>query len=215
MTPIAILGGGEHAQVVAEAILRRRDLWDLIGFTDPARDGHALTKMNIRYLGDDEACMASGRPPGFTVILGLGSLLDPGKRTVIAQRFDDARVPFATVVHPNACVSPTARLQEGVFVAPGAVVNANAAIGAHVILNTGSIVEHDVTVGAFSHVAPGAVIGGGTRIGSHTRIGLGARVRDHVAVGSRVVVAMGAVVIGDVPEGETVFGVPARPRRSA
>ena len=39
ITPIVILGGGEHAQVVAEAIRSRPDLWELVGFTDPATSG--------------------------------------------------------------------------------------------------------------------------------------------------------------------------------
>lgn len=214
MTPIVIVGGGEHAQVIAEAILGRRDLWELVGFTDPSREGHALARMNIPYLGGDEACMTPPRRPSLTVILGLGSLQDPEKRAVIARRFGDARLPFATVVHASACVSPTARLNEGAFVAAGAIINAQANIGAHAIINTGSVVEHDVDVGDFAHVAPRAALGGGARIGYQTRVGLGACIRDHVVVGSRVIVGMGAVVVNDVPDGQTVMGVPARPRRT-
>ncbi|NVB78331.1 MAG: hypothetical protein HOV81_08050, partial [Kofleriaceae bacterium] len=43
-------------------------------------------------------------------------------------------------------------------------------------------------------------------------IGLGARVRDHISIGTRATVGMGAVVVGDVGDGETVVGVPARRR---
>jgi acetyltransferase EpsM len=215
LTPIVILGGGEHAQVIAEAILGRRDLWKLVGFTDPSPEGHALARMNISYLGSDEAWMTLPRRPSLTVILGLGSLLDPEKRTVIARRFRDAELLFATVVHARACVSPTARLKEGVFVAAGAIINAQATIGAHAIINTGAVVEHDVEVGDFAHVAPRAAIGGGARIGYQTRVGLGASIRDHVVIGSRVTVGMGAVVVNDVPDGQTVMGIPARRKRIA
>ena len=143
--------------------------------------------------------------------IGIGSVLS--RQRVAAT--DAGLEPWATVIHPQAVVSPEAQVCEGAYVGPCAVVNMGAVVGRHCIVNSGAVVEHDVLLGDFVNVNPGAVIGGGAHIGAGTVLGLGSRVRDHVRVGQGVTVAMGAVVVRDVPDGVTVMGCPARERPCA
>ena len=194
MPDLILIGGGEHARVVAEAASAN----GLVIRGCIARDA----PVGFTWLGDDDALNhIDWNTAG--AILGVG-------RISVRQRLAAAPVrAWTTVVHPRAWVSPSALLGQGVFVGAGSVINANARISDHAIINSGAIVEHDVVVGALSHVAPGAVIGGGTVIGTGVFIGLGARLRDHIRLGNGCTVAMGAVVIRDVDAHLTVKGHPA------
>lgn len=212
--PLVIVGGGEHARVVADAARSRPDQWRLAGFTDP--DGDLAPGPDLPYLGDDRtfsARLATMRPEDRpALILGFGGPLGQRRRTAATFGPDAS---WATVIHASAWVSPSAEIGPGAVVMAGVAVNAGARIGAHAIVNTHAVVEHDVRLGAGSHVAPGAIVGGGSTIGEEAMIGLGAAVRDHVSLGDRVVVGMGAVVVADLADDVTVMGVPARVRASA
>jgi acetyltransferase EpsM len=210
--PLVIVGGGEHARVVADAARSRPDLWQLTGFTDPAGNA-AGAGMGLVHLGDDAAFVTDlaatpviARP---ALVLGFGAPLAARRRAAVAF---GSEADWATVVHGSAWVSPSAVIEPGAVVLAGAIVNAGARVGAHAIVNSGAVVEHDVIVGPGAHLGPGVVVGGGARIGDESMIGLGAAVRDHISIGRRTVVGMGAVVVADVADDTTVVGVPARAR---
>ncbi len=118
---------------------------------------------------------------------------------------------LATIVHPAAVLSPTARVGGGSFVAAGAVVNAETNIGEGVIINTGASVDHDCTIEPYAHVAPGARLCGGIRVGARALIGAGAVLIPGVSVGADAVVGAGSVVLKEVPPGAKVAGCPAAP----
>lgn len=209
---LVIVGGGEHARVVADAARSRPDLWHLTGFTDPAVDA-AGAGIGLVHLGDDDAFATDlATTPGGdrpALVLGFGARLDARRRAAITF---GAEADWATVVHATAWVSPSAVIEPGAVVLAGAIVNAGARVGAHAIVNSGAIVEHDVVVGPGAHLGPGVVVGGATRIGEEAMIGLGAALRDHISIGRRTVIGMGAVVVADVGDDMTVVGVPAHAR---
>jgi sugar O-acyltransferase (sialic acid O-acetyltransferase NeuD family) len=117
---------------------------------------------------------------------------------------------LATIVHPQASVSPHAHLGEGSFVAARAVVAPGARLGACVIVNHGAVVDHDVQVGAFSHIAPLAALGGNARIGQRVLVGAGANVLPGVELGDDLVVGAGSVVREHLEPAGVYAGVPAR-----
>src|SRR6266851_4417262 len=172
---LIVIGGGEHARVVIEAALSRPDLWKLLGFTDPNPREGSLQRLGVAHLGGDEGYS----PFRFTswFVLGVGGVgVSAVRRNVISQ-YEEAGSRWATVVHANAIVSPTASIGPGTVVFAGAVVNSGAVIGEHCVINSGAIIEHDARLGAFTQVGPGAAVGGGTQIGAGSYLGLGCRVR--------------------------------------
>lgn len=199
---LTLLGGGAHAMVVAESALAAG--LRLAGFLDDDTDAQiGGLAPRLGTLGEYERITSEGRP----YIIALG---DVALRGWLVRRL---RAPGANVIHPSAVVSPTARVEGGVFIGPNAVVHSRAAIGAHAILNSACIVEHDCVIGENSHIAPGAVLGGNARVGAGSLIGLGSRLLPGARVGSRSVVGAGAVVTHIVGDDATVFGVPAREKK--
>jgi acetyltransferase EpsM len=203
--PLCLIGGGEHARVVAEAATLAG--LAVVGWWGPE------AASTLPRLGDDRRLAAElERWQGHGFHLALSGQPRDGVRRRLADQHRALR--WTTVVHPTAFVSPSAQLGAGVFVGPRAVIHAGARLGDHALINSAVVVEHDVEVGAGARLAPGAVCGGGARIGAWAFCGLGCAIRDHVTVGDGAMVGMGAVVVGDVAPGTTVVGNPARAGRA-
>jgi UDP-perosamine 4-acetyltransferase len=211
MTRLILIGGGDHARVVADSV-RRTSGVTILGYLDNERSSLA-DAMGLSYLGDDSAFLRQYRDteeaerPSLFIAVGNAAA---NLRREIVGRFAIAHATWATLADPTSAISEYAVLGQGVFVGAHAVISAGATVGDHAIINTGSVVEHDSVIGAFAHIAPGAILGGGVEIGEDTLVGLGAAVRDHVRVGANTIVGMGAAVVSDVPPGSIVAGVPAR-----
>lgn len=208
---IVVVGGGEHAGVVIDAIRSQPDAWSLLGFVDPRPCDALARRFSLTRLGDDSD--GSRLAGAADLVLGVGSIGVSSRRAQVVAAYGSAG--WAVVVHARAWVAPTAQLGAGTVVMAGAVVNAGAVVGAHCVVNTGAIVEHDCALGDFSQLGPAAVIGGGVTVGAGSYLGLGCRVRDHVTIGAGATIAMGAVVTTSVPDGAVVMGVPARERHGA
>lgn len=203
---LILIGGGEHARVIAEAVLSRAGEYELLGFVDP--DARApLADAHVRYLGSDAAL---GEFPDAAAILAFGALAGWRAREQAVSRLSTHVLRWGTVIHATAWVSPSAIVGDGTVVMAGAVVQTGARIGPHCVVNSGAVVEHDVVLGINVHVAPGAVIGGAVRIGGGCYVGLGARVRDHIEIGSGTTIGMGSVVVRSVGANMAVRGIPAR-----
>jgi sugar O-acyltransferase (sialic acid O-acetyltransferase NeuD family) len=142
-------------------------------------------------------------------------LISIGKNSARAARFQDALgqgLRPATLVHPSAIVSDSARIRGGTVVMPRVVINADADIGENCILNTAAVIEHDCRIGDHVHLSPGVLLAGGVTVGPLSHLGIGAVVLPGVHIGESVTVGAGAVVTKAVPDGATIVGVPAKPR---
>jgi len=201
VSPLHLIGAGEHARVVAEAA-------SLAGMV--VAGAWAPNGTGVTLLGDDAALARILTESSLSAVFHL-AFLGPPRTTVrrlAAERW--AHLPWASVIHPTAFVSPSAQLGAGVFIGPRAVVHAGAVLGTHAVINSAAVVEHDAQVGYGAHIAPGGLIGGGSLLGDWSMVGLGAAVRDHIKIGAGAVIGMGAVVVGEVPAGSTMLGPPAR-----
>jgi acetyltransferase EpsM len=204
---IVLIGGGEHARVLIEAVRSTSGAPEVIGFVDPEPCEETTRRLRVPRLGGEDILVDH---PGAVGVLGFAAPDARERRRETVRRLSPLLSGWATVIHAAAWVSPTATIGEGAVIMAGAVVQSGAMIGAHGIVNSGAVVEHDVVLGEHVHVAPGATLGGAVRVGAMAHIGLGAAVRDHISIGPGATVGMGAVVVRDVGPGVTVMGVPAR-----
>jgi len=200
------LGAGGHGRAVAD--LATACGWTVAGFTDrPGAD--------TKVLGGDDDLPALAR--SMTVdagVIGVGnSALQ--RRAELFDRLRESGLAIATLVHPRATLSSSARAGLGTVVFPGAVLGAGVTVGDNVVIYSGAVVEHDCRIADHAYIAPGAILSGAVVLEVGAFIGSGAVVVPGVTIGKDAVVGAGAVVVADVHAGETVVGVPARPRGSA
>jgi sugar O-acyltransferase (sialic acid O-acetyltransferase NeuD family) len=120
------------------------------------------------------------------------------------------RHPFGRLFHPQAYVSPNARILEGTVVLVRAVVQPGVNIGRHVIVNTGAIIEHHCKIDDYVQISPGAVLQGAIAVGQGTLIGPGVIIEKGVHVGQWCILAAGSVISTDVPDHSVVKGVPGK-----
>lgn len=210
MQHLIIIGGGEHARVVIEAARSAPQLWRVHGFVDPDPCDETQKRMELPWLGRDDALSGF---PNMAVVLGVGNTSVSDQRRNVVDRTGLPSGRWATIVHQNAWVSPTATLGSGTVVLAGAVINSGAKVGEHCVVNSCVCIEHDAVLGDFVQASPGSVVGGGATVGDNSYLGMGALIRDHIAIGRDTLVGMGAVVTKSCEDGSRLVGVPAKDMR--
>ena len=101
---IVVIGGGEHARVIIEAIRTGSAAQDVIGFVDPESCEETVRRLEVPRLGDEDALE---RHEGALGVLGFGSLEGRERRREAVRRLSPVLSGWASVVHPSAQVSPT------------------------------------------------------------------------------------------------------------
>lgn len=212
--PLIILGTSGLAREMAmlvEQINAQTHRWDVLGFiSEPGRKvGETLGIAPI--LGDDDWLLAQGFEAD--LVVGIGH---PRVKERVLARFLELgdRFTYPNLIHPRATLDfRRIELGRGNVITAGCVLTCDITIKDFNLFNLNTTVGHDAQVGSFNVFNPGVNVSGGVRIGDRILIGTGAQILENLTVGSDAVVGAGAVVTKDVPEGETVVGVPAKPLR--
>jgi len=201
---LAIFGAGGQARVAAQVVSRLAD-WQVACFVAPAPAVETFLGCPVV----DEAVFDPASVDGLHIAIGSNEI-----RAAIADRLEKTgvRTAFPTLVDPAAILAQDVTVGVGTLVMPGAVINASARIGAHGLINTGAIVEHECRLDDFVSVGPGSVLCGTVQVRERSAIGASATVLESLKVGVGCCVGACALVNRDVPDGQTVMGVPARPR---
>ncbi|QQB36598.1 acetyltransferase [Achromobacter deleyi] len=203
---VLIVGAGGHAKVVLDALLLMGGYSPVVIDDNPALDGTTLLHVGVRAPLDDSMF----RDQYFHIAIGSNIA-----RAKLFARFVRAGGKPLTIAHPTACISPHARIADGVFIAARAVVAPASRIESGVIVNHGAIIDHDCIVGQHAHIAPQASLAGGVQIGEQVMIGAGANILPGLKIDSRATVGAGAVLRNDVGPDSLWAGVPAVLRKAA
>lgn len=177
---LLVLGAGGHGKAVAEAALLSGE-WEKVLFVDDRwpelRESFGLPVVaNLAELPS-------------VVRQAAAAIAAVGNNDLRAQWISAiraAKLPLATVIHPRACVSASARIGVGTAIMAMAMVGVDVQIGEGAIVNAGAVIDHDASVGDLAHLGVGVKIAGGVRIGACAWLQAGC------SAGYRVMVADGA-----------------------
>jgi sugar O-acyltransferase (sialic acid O-acetyltransferase NeuD family) len=208
-TPISLVlvGGGGHASDVLQAIEAantRDESWRVLGILDDGEiDTRRFEGRGVRQIGSIDDI---GRVDA-SYVLCLGW---PWDREAVEARIGERAESAPPIVHPGADVGVGVELGRGAVVLGNAHVSPMVRMGLHSLVSYQASVGHDCVFGPYASVMPNSAVSGDVMGGSGVLVGSGAVVREGVSLGARVRVGAGAVVLNDVPDGDTVVGVPAR-----
>lgn len=177
--PLVLIGGGGHCTACID-VIEATGQWNILGILDLAsRVGEDV--LGHRIIGtDDQIRRLAADGASFLVCIGQIEAAEPRRRAY--ERIRAACGRLATIVSPNAYVSPSALLGEGTIVMHRALVNSSARVGDNVIINTFALVEHDASIGSHCHISTAAVVNGGVEVGAGSFIGSNAVVVQNAIV---------------------------------
>lgn len=198
----------------------------LLAASGLAREVLSTDQGDYRIVGilDDDALLRGEWIGGVEVLGGIDRAVDGdesllvcvgagrGRRKVV-DRLASLGVRadrYAIIVDSSVRVPESCVIGAGSILLSNVVLTADVVVGRHVVAMPHVTLTHDDVVGDFATLAAGVTLGGSVTVGAASYLGMNASVRQRVTVGAGVTIGMGAVVLGDVPDGETWAGVPAR-----
>lgn len=207
--PVIIVGAGGHGRVCAD--VAHASGREVAGFLDsnPA----AASELNgIPVVCSDFGGLLKSFPPrSIDIFIAIG---DNAKRLQLFEQAERLGYRIPSLIHPLACLSPSATIGNGTVVLAGCVINANTTVGPCCIVNTAASLDHDNNLGRAVQICPGVRAAGNVAFEDAAFIGTGAIVIPGRRVGTGAVVGAGSVVVRDVPNGARVVGNPARVMKS-
>jgi sugar O-acyltransferase (sialic acid O-acetyltransferase NeuD family) len=180
--------------------------FELIGFVDDTPEKQGEHPFGFKVFGRE----VFHKYPNAKVLAVPGSPTSFRSRKKIIDDLQLDKSRFATVVHPNASLSPFAVLGYNVLIMAGVVITANGKIGNHICILPNSVIHHDTIIGDYTLIGSNVTVAGHTTIGSMCYIGSGTSVINNVTIGDKSLVGMGTNVIRVLPENAKAVGNPAK-----
>lgn len=191
----------------ALAVIRSYALYDVVGFVDDAATLKGTEIDGVPVVGPIDA--VTGYPEAqLLVCAGRGAV-----RERIVTRLDGLGVSstrYATVAHPSVEIPEDCTLGPGSIVLGGVVLTTAVTLGKHVVVMPNVTLTHDCILEDYATVCAGVALGGNVVVQRGAYLGMNASVREGATVGSGATLGMGSVLLGNLPDGETWVGAPAR-----
>lgn len=135
---------------------------------------------------------------------------EPSSKFKIYEKIKRYGYSLCTLIHPDAEISPSADIGNGVVVRKGTIVSSDSKIGKNVILQSNVIIGHDAKIGDHCQISSFSEIAGNCDVGNEVFVGIGSFIKENTSIGDQVIVSMGSVVMKNINSGDIVMGNPAR-----
>ena len=205
---IILIGGGQHSGVVLYN-MKEQGKYNAVGVLDsnPAKVGTEVHGKPVLGTYDAETLRKirkKYKTNRFFIAFGAMKYRKAAYDFMVSQGWE-----AVNIIHPNAVVSPTAKIGKGVLIESGCLITPSPVIGDNVVVNTGSQVNHDNVVENHVYIASGVILSGGVTIGENTLLDDGVIVTLGHRVGKNSLMGAGSVVTKDIPDGVICYGNPA------
>ena len=206
MTDYVLVGGGGLARELLDWFTPslKAQGSGFVGYLDDTGEAMAAYGARLPWLGAIKDHKPSA---GQQLVMAIGG---PTGKAAGGQALKGAGASFATLIHPTAWVSASARVEAGAVIGLYAHVSADAFVGELVLVGAYAGVGHDASAGAGSSLSGYVDLMGAVKSGVSCMFGSGSHVLPRVTIGDRCTVGAGAVVVRNVPSDTTVYTQPAR-----
>lgn len=135
---------------------------------------------------------------------------EPYYRQQFYERIKADGYDLTELIHPDAEISPSVKMGEGVIIGKGSVINHHAELGNNICMMVYCVIGHDTRIADHCQLSSFVTTGGHCSVGACTFAGQNAVIREHTQIGSFAVIGESANVIRDVADEEVLAGNPAR-----
>ena len=204
MEKIITIGSGGHAAELRDYIRHYNKVnsgseIEVEGFIDDDRSGYDYYAFEEPFLGTIQDHKVRD---DVKYLMGIANI---AFRRPIIERFLDEGAEFATLIHPTAQISPSAKVGKGVVVSHNSSVGPKAEIGNYNMINSRATIAHDTKMGDYNFISPQVALSGSTTIGDENLFGTNSVTIPDMKVGSRNKIGAGMIVFKSVGDDETVF----------
>lgn len=193
-----------YASAVATEAYKRGE-YDVKGFLDSKADALDGLKGNFPPIICSPEDYKVQEDDIFFIAMG-----DPQWRKHYAEVIENKGGHFLTIICKGASVNPSATIGEGSFVGGWTVVSDNVVVGKHCMIHSFCNLGHDAKIGDYSSLEVYVFLGGYAEVGSESEMHVRSTLIRNKKVGNRSSVGTGSVVMRNVPDGQHVFGNPAK-----
>lgn len=207
MEKVIIVGAGGHAAELIDYLMYMNQLsiattaqkWEVEGLIDDSESNYHQYQYSLPYLGTIKEHQVRN---DVNYIMGIANMK---YRRIIIEQLLQKGAKFATIVHPLALVSPSAKIGMGCVISHNVSVGPKAVIGDFNLINSRCTIGHDSTIGNYNFLSPQVVTGGFAVVGNENFIGTNGVVLPAVTLGNNNTVAAGMIVDKNVENNTTVF----------
>jgi sugar O-acyltransferase (sialic acid O-acetyltransferase NeuD family) len=204
MKQIIIIGSGGHSAEIDDyfqyAKKKAPDFnLEIVGFIDDNPLSYSNYDFTAPFLGDIQSHVVR---QDVHYIMGIANLK---YRRPIIERFLKEGAVFTNFIHPDAYISASSKIGNGVVIAPGVNVGPKVTIGDFTLINSRSSMGHDTKVGSYNFICPNVCFSGFTVVGDENLFGINSATIPGIQVGSRNKIAAGMVLDKNVGDEEVVF----------
>jgi len=207
MKKLAIIGSGDLGRQLAH-LAKLTKQFTVVGFFDDYETKGTI-KDGVPILGELADIF-----PMFTaklidcLVLAVGYKHFDFRKKIFEKYASE--IPFATLIHPQACIDPSVQIGNGTVIYAGSIVDMNTQIGENVLIYNGCNFAHDVTIEAHCIISPGVQIAGFCHLGEKVNLGIGTIISDSISIIENTQTGAGAVVVKSILEEGIYVGIPAK-----
>ena len=201
-------GNAREALDCIEAINKIAPTYNVVGFIDDsARTSIPSTSYQGIPIGNRELML---KLPCAKVLSVQANPQNFFNRLEIMNSLKINENRFATIIHPRANISSSAKIGKNVLIMAGVTISRDVIIHDHVIILPNTVISHDSVVLEGCCVGSNVSISSNVTVGHHCYIGSGAKIINNIQIAPASLIGLGAVVIKNITEKGHYAGVPAK-----